>query len=166
MADDFDLDSPAKQTVFAKLVGVSQPTIASHLNKGRLTVDGSYRLWLTQYCEHLRGEAAGRGGSQQEELTSARIEESRVKAANGRLDYLSKRGELIPRQWVGSVLTDWAGFANREYLAGIREMVAEIKSNFKVDVDDEMVIERAGAIVGRIRDHAEHAIRSLDDSSK
>lgn len=155
MSDLFDLDAQAKQTEFAKLVGVSQPTIAQHINRGRLSSGGSYRDWLAEYCEHLRNEAAGRGGSLHEELTSARIEESKVKAAAGRLDYMTKVGLLVPADWAGNSLRSWAAFANREFQSGMRDLVAEIQSVHKIQVDTEVVLERAGTIVRRIADYAE-----------
>lgn len=155
MAELIDLDMPAKQTEFAKLVGVSQPTIAQHLNRGRLSIGGTYRDWLSEYCEHLRSEAAGRGGSLHEDLTAARIEESKVKAATGRLDYMTKMGALVPAEWAGDALRSWAAFANREFQSGVRDLVAEIQSEHKIQVDTEVVLERAGTIIRRIADYAD-----------
>ena len=71
----------------------------------------------TAYIRDLREKAAGRGGSQVEQLNSARIEESTVKAANGRLAYHEKLGTLVPTADAAFALTDWAGYTNREIVA-------------------------------------------------
>lgn len=154
MSEVFDLDAPAKQTVFAQLMACSQPSIAQHLDKGRLTRGGTYRQWLGEYAEHLRNEAAGRGGSLQEELAAAKIEESRIRSASTRLDYQMKINALVPSEFAAQNLRDWAAQANREYLAGIRDFAAEIQSIHKIEIDPELTTKHAGAIIRRIADHA------------
>ena len=165
MSDVFDLEAPANQTRFARLVGASQPSISKHVEKGRLPRDGSYKVWLIAYSEHLRDEAAGRGGSLSDELSAARIEESRVKSANGRLDYLAKIAELIPREFSAKVLKDWASYANREFASAISTLVAEVQAEYDVDIDSELVNKIAGPTTERIRDHAGKLAKSFSGSS-
>lgn len=50
----------------------------------------------TAYIRDLRAKAAGRGGSQLEELNRARIDDLQQKSANGRLVYYEKLRSLIP----------------------------------------------------------------------
>ncbi len=165
MSDVLDLDSVANQTRFARLVGASQPSISKHVEKGRLPREGSYREWFIAYGEHLRDEAAGRGGSLSDELSAARIEESRVKSANGRLDYLGKIGELVPRDFCAKILKDWASYANREFASAISSLVAEVQAEYDVDVDSELVNKIAGPTTERIRDHAGKLAKSFSGSS-
>lgn len=144
MTDGFDLDTAAKQTVFAKLVGVSQPTVASHLDKGRLTAGGTYRLWLTEYCEHLRSEAAGRGGENQALLTEVRILETQENIAEKRQRRLTAAGDLIDREQVEQWVTGAAGNI-QTYVMGAGETILEAlseKYDLEIDPDDVIGILR------------------------
>ena len=71
------------------------------------------------YIRDLREKAAGRGGSNVDELNKARLEDLQVKSANGRLAYHEKLGTLVPAEAAEHCLVDWASFANREYSGGI-----------------------------------------------
>lgn len=166
MANLIDLSSPAKQVVFAEMIGVSQSTVAQHFQKGRLPTGGTYGQWLLAYTDHIRNEAAGRGGSLQEDLARAKIDETTIRAASGKLDYMMKVGMLVPTEFATKTLRDWAAFANREYLSGINELISDIQSSHKIDIDTEVVTERAGAIIRRIRDHAEKLQADLGSSGE
>jgi hypothetical protein len=106
------------------------------------------------YIRDLRAKAAGRGGSQLEELNAVRIDEGRVKAANGRLLYHEKLRSLIPAGEADRVLIDWASFANREYLGGLERIIQEIESVQKVTVDRSVVAKIAGPTTERIAGYA------------
>lgn len=108
----------------------------------------------TAYIRDLREKAAGRGGSQAEQLATARINESTVKAANGRLAYHEKLGTLVPTADATFALNDWAGFANREYLAGFEKLAQELETTLKVSIDRDMVTSIAGTTVSRIGGYA------------
>lgn len=113
------------------------------------------------YIRDLREKAAGRGGSQVEQLNLARIQESTVKAANGRLAYHEKLGTLVPTADAAFAISAWAGFANREYQAGFEKLVQEIESTLKVSVDRDTVTRIAGPTVSRIGGYADKLGRRL-----
>jgi hypothetical protein len=165
MSDVLDLESVANQTRFARLVGASQPSISKHVEKGRLPREGSYKDWFIAYGEHLRDEAAGRGGSLTEELAAARIEETRLKSANSRLDYLAKIESLIPRDFCMKVLKDWAVYANREMGSAIKTLISDVQAEHDIDIDSEMVSNIVGPTTERIRDHASKLADSFSGSS-
>jgi len=148
------LDNKANQSSFARLVGCSQPAIADYVNNGLLVPGESLWVWLKKYCERLRNTAAGRGGENQESLTLARIEEARVKSANGRLAYLEKLGELVQAADAEAVLVDWASQANQEYSSTIEKLIHEIESTYNIDVDDDLVKRIAGPATERTSAYA------------
>lgn len=55
-----DLNELANQTAFGQLVGASQQSISQHVKNGVLSDSSTHAEWLKEYCEHLRGIAAGR----------------------------------------------------------------------------------------------------------
>ena len=165
MSDVLDLDSEANQTRFARLVGASQPSISKHVEKGRLPRDGSYKDWLIAYGEHLRDEASGRGGSLTDALQAARIEETTIKSANGRLDFQEKIGLLVPRDFCMKVLKDWASYANREMGSAIKTLISDVQAEHDIDIDSEMVSNIVGPTTERIRDHASKLADSFSGSS-
>ncbi|AVO51224.1 hypothetical protein [Ectopseudomonas mendocina] len=113
------------------------------------------------YIRDLREKAAGRGGSQFELLNNARIEESTVKAANGRLTYHEKLGTLVPAADAALALKDWAGFANREYQSGVEKLVQQIEAEHQVTVDRDGVNRIAGSTVSRIGGYADKLGRRI-----
>ena len=115
----------------------------------------------TAYIRDLREKAAGRGGSQAEQLNHARIEESTVKASNGRLTYHEKLGTLIPAADAASALKDWAGFANREYQGGVEKIVQQIEAEHQVTVDRDGVNRIAGSTISRIGGYADKLGRRI-----
>ncbi len=165
MAGEFNLDVPASQTQFAQLLGCSQPAVSKHVQKGTLPKGGTYRQWFVALYQHLAEEAAGRGGSLQDELNKARIESEKVKAANGRLDYETRIGSLVPTEWAAQALRDWAAQANREYQSGIKNFAAEIQSVHKIQINPELTTKHAGTVIARIADHADKLAGSVEGSS-
>lgn len=151
----------------------SQRDIAQHLDMSerncRDVLKGLGIDWATAdldeiriaYIRDLREKAAGRGSSQAELLNAARIEESTVKAANGRLAYHEKLGTLVPAADAALVLTDWASFANREYQSGLEKLVEDIENATKVSIDRSMVTKSAGATVSRIGGYADKLGRRI-----
>lgn len=115
----------------------------------------------TAYIRDLREKAAGRGGSQVELLNAARIEESTVKSANGRLAYHEKLGTLVPTADAAFVLNEWASFANREYQGGFEKLVQELEATLKVSIDRSMVARVAGITVSRIGGYADKLGRRI-----
>lgn len=71
-----NLDEPCTQTQFAKLVGVGQSAVSDLLSRGVISSGQTARVWLEDYCGHLREMAAGRG--MDGELAYERAEATRV----------------------------------------------------------------------------------------
>lgn len=117
------------------------------------------------YIRDLRGKAAGRGGSQLEQLNRARIDDLQQKSANGRLAYHEKLRSLIPASEAERVLSDWASFANREYLGGLERIIQEIENVQKLTVDRTVVAKVAGPTTERIAGYARKLGAELVGSS-
>ena len=115
----------------------------------------------TAYIRDLREKAAGRGGSQVELLNAARIEESTVKSANGRLAYHEKLGTLVP-----TALNEWASFANREDQGGFEKLAQELEASLKVSIDRSTVARIAGITVSRIGGYADKLGRRIAGSGR
>lgn len=151
----------------------SQKEIAQHLDMSErncrdvlkaLDIDwteSSLDQIRTAYIRDLREKAAGRGGSQVELLNAARIEESTVKSANGRLAYHEKLGTLVPTADAAFVLNEWASFANREYQGGFEKLAQELEATLKVSIDRSMVARVAGITVSRIGGYADKLGRRI-----
>lgn len=120
----------------------------------------------TAYIRDLREKAAGRGGSQAELLNTARIEESTVKAANGRLAYHEKLGTLVPTADATFALSDWASFANREYQSGFEKLIQELENTMKVSIDRTTVARIAETTIGRIGGYADKLGRRIAGGSQ
>ncbi|WP_133249007.1 hypothetical protein [Pseudomonas sp. B1(2018)] len=119
----------------------------------------------TAYIRDLRGKAAGRGGSQLEQLNRARIDDLQQKAANGRLAYHEKLRSLISAGEAERVLSDWASFANREYLGGLERILQEIENVQKLTIDRTVVAKVAGPTTERIAGYARKLGAELVGSS-
>lgn len=144
----------------------TQREIAEHLDmserNARDVLKGLDLDWQTAsldeiraaYIRDLRGKAAGRGGSQLEQLNRARIDDLQQKSANGRLAYHEKLRSLIPVSDAERVLSDWASFANREYLGGLERILQEIENVQKLTVDRTVVAKVAGPTTERIAGYA------------
>ncbi|MGY8811477.1 MAG: hypothetical protein ACKVK5_10625 [Pseudomonadales bacterium] len=117
------------------------------------------------YIRDLREKAAGRGGSNVDELNKARLEDLQVKSANGRLAYHEKLGTLVPAEAAEHCLVDWASFANREYSGGIERLIQEIENVNKITIDRSVVTKVAGATTERIAGYAQKLGAQLVGSS-
>ena len=155
----------------------TQREIAEHLDmserNARDVLKGLDLDWQTAgldeiriaYIRDLRGKAAGRGGSQLEQLNRARIDDLQQKSANGRLAYHEKLRSLIPVSDAERVLSDWASFANREYLGGLERILQEIENVQKLTVDRTVVAKVAGPTTERIAGYARKLGAELVGSS-
>lgn len=155
----------ATQAGFAEIVGVTQPAIQTKVGKV-LRHGGSFLDWVRDYCENQRAEAAGRSGKNQDSLTLARTEESKVKAANLRLDYQTKLGNLILVDDSVEVLSDWADYANRESETTTEKLIHEIESKYNINVDPDLVVKISGPASERIASYAQKLGAGLVERSK
>lgn len=95
-----DLTKTMTQEGFAALVGVTQPRVAQLLADGTLQPSGTAALWLLQYCERLREQAAGRG----QELTIERAALARAQRIGQELKNAVTQGEYAPIGLLADVL--------------------------------------------------------------
>lgn len=134
------LDKKATQVAFAELIGITQPGVNRHIG-GCLQKGQSLRVWLHSYCEHLRNEAAGRGGNDQANLTRARIEESEAKTRMTNVAYAEKIKSLVPANDALDILTEWASYTVNEIEQCHAAVVHEIETKFSITIDDALVSE-------------------------
>lgn len=132
-----DLNEVANQTRFAALVGVDQSMIAKHLAKGKMTRNATMGVWLVEYCENLRQQATGRGGSAQERLTIARIEESAENTASKRQARLMQSGALIDKEQVAQFVKESAGEIKTGVLTAGETIIERIQSKYDIELDDD-----------------------------
>lgn len=156
------LDDRATASAFARLVGISQPAVSKHLADGHLPRDGTLGEWLRAYCDHLRSYAAGRGGENQAALTTARIQESEVKAALGRLTYFEKLGQLVEAAAAARVVMDWASHTNREIRAAVEKLRQTLESEHGITIAPETLTDVIEPAIERIGAFAEHAAGDLE----
>lgn len=97
-----DLNQECTQTAFARLVGVSQPTVSELLTKGVLSKGQSAQTWLHAYVSHLREQAAGRGGDG--ELAANRAAESATRNELLQIKLKKARGEFAEVAVIEQVL--------------------------------------------------------------
>lgn len=119
-----------------------------------------------KFIRDQREKAAGRGGKDQENLTKQRAAESEVKTATMVLEYNEKIGSLVSADDVAAVITEWCSSANREYLSGVSALIGELKSVYKIDIDNELVDKIVSPTISRIKDHAEGIGKDLNSSGE
>ena len=122
------------------------------------------------YIRHMRDQAAGRGGDEQQSLTKARTEESEIKAAKLRVEFHREIGSVIYTKDAASVISLWCRQANIDYTQGFHKLVSEIQSRYNLKVDNEMVDEIVRPTTERIKSHAEKLgeslVEGIDDFSE
>ncbi len=139
--NSFDINDQATQTGFAELLNVSQQTISKQFKKGVLHVGGTNREWLVQYTEHLRQEAAGRGGDSQQILTRARIEETLENTAVKRQTRLKDAGVLLDKDDTVLLVTEMTGQLQGHVMSAGDEIIDELISRYKLELDDNAILE-------------------------
>jgi len=140
VSNEFEcLNVKANQSSFARLVGVTQPAIKVHLDKGKLTLGQSLAEWLHIYCEFLRVEASGRGGDEQQSLTRARTHEAEQSGRLKEILVAEKLGEVIIADDVKPAMIAMVTAARAELLSMPSKIVAEIKALHGVDVDETLI---------------------------
>lgn len=91
-----DLATTTTQIEFGSLVGISQQAVSDLMFRGVLKDGDPVGRWLLDYCEHMRGVAAGRGGDDGVELTAARARLAKEQADKIAMQNAVTRGELAP----------------------------------------------------------------------
>ncbi len=153
-AQTLNPDRPISQERFGAIIGISRQAVAAHVERGTLQPGQTLRVWLLGYCEHIRIQAAGRGGADdQAALTRARAAESEIKAAVGRLEYHEKLGTLVPSEDAERALCDWAGFVAREVPALAERIIQSVETE-GIALGRDRAKTAGAATIERIRKHA------------
>jgi phage terminase Nu1 subunit (DNA packaging protein) len=133
------LDDRATQAGLAELIGISKQAVQKHAKKLAFKRGGTYREWLQVYCDHLRKEAAGRAGEDQENLTKQRIKESEQKTLGMQIDNLERVGQLVPADLVRQVFNEFFNGVPPLILGAQDKILDAIESKYSIDLDDELV---------------------------
>lgn len=100
----FDMNISMKQDAFGELVGISQQAVSDLLARGILSPDRPARVWLREYCSHLRETAAGRLAEGGLELATERALLAREQRIRIALENAQTRKELAPVSLMAEVL--------------------------------------------------------------
>ncbi len=133
------LDEKATQTSFAELVGVSKQAIQKKAQRIGLSPSGTHREWVRTYCAHLIAEAAGRGGSDQNNLTKQRIAESQQKTLALALANEKELSHLVIAEDLASALDELARSMRVNIIGSSEKIINEIESKYSITLDDELV---------------------------
>lgn len=152
--NQLNLEARAEQSRFALLVGTSQPAISSHVKRGVLTRGATYRIWLAEYCEQLRKEASGRSGEKQEQLTEARIMESRENAAAKQQARLREARKLLLRDDVLILLNELPKLTKTEILNAGEKILESLQAKHGIQLEDDDVLEPLRVALGHVGDRA------------
>ncbi|WP_444890031.1 hypothetical protein [Microbulbifer sp. DLAB2-AA] len=138
MAGDISLDEQATQSGFARLVGASQPAIAKHYKAQLFTEGASFRVWLQEYCERLRTEAAGR------QVSDARSRRDMAQAIESEVNAQMKMRELykddqliLDIESVRKAMVEWSTIGKNEFLGAVESIVIAIESQHAITIDRE-----------------------------
>ncbi len=99
-----DLHKPATQANLAKLLGLARSTIHGYHEAGVFTEGESLGVWLREYCNKQRLEAAGRANEDDDEMRVVTIAEKRAKTRNLELDAAQKEGKLVDKDDVHTMM--------------------------------------------------------------
>lgn len=133
------LKEKANQTSFAELVGVSKQAIQKVAVRAGLRKGGTHAEWLRAYCEHLRTEAAGRGGESMQDLTKQRILESREKTLSMQLENLERLGHLVSVEEMTGVFDELSSAVPISMNNAAESILSAIESRHSLNIDDELV---------------------------
>lgn len=144
------LKEKANQASFAELVGVSKQAIQKVAGRIGLRKGGTHAEWLRIYCEHLRTEAAGRGGESAQDLTKQRILESKEKTLSMSLDNLEKLGHLVSVEEMSSVFDELGAAVPVAFNGAAESILSSIESKYSINLDDDLVHGPLRAAVERL----------------
>lgn len=145
---EFVLSDTATQTGFAAMLNVSQQTVSKQFKKGVLSPQGTYLDWVREYSEHLRNEAAGRGGDSQQILTRARIEETLENTAVKRQQRLKDAGTLLDKDDTVLLVSELAGRLRGHVMTAGDEIVEELISRHKIELEDDLILKPLRSALG------------------
>ncbi|WP_020413136.1 hypothetical protein [Microbulbifer variabilis] len=136
MADNLSLDDKATQSGFARLVGTSQPAIAKHVQAGVLTKGASFGIWLQEYCERLRVEAAGRQiNDARKEKDLADADKARLSAEKMRREFYREDKLILDIESVRQGMVEWTKVGKNEFLGACENIIIAIESQYAITID-------------------------------
>ncbi|HEB93122.1 MAG TPA: hypothetical protein ENI94_06575 [Gammaproteobacteria bacterium] len=147
------LDVQVSQAELGRVLGVTKQAISKQVGNGVLAPEGTLLDWLRSLFVHLRDEAAGRGGDEQQNLSRARQREAEANAQLKELQYHKEVGNLVPLSEIEPLLESWAVAARSETQSAVEKIVAAIQSQHEIEVDQEMVNEQLGHAFKAIADY-------------
>lgn len=138
--DSSFLNEKISQTEFSDIVGVSKSAVSGYIKKGVINPNDPLKDWIRSYCDNLRKQAGNNyAGNQQESLTQARINDLNSKSKLNELKFQKEIKNLIFTADVSSVLSSWASHTNREVEDGVDKIVLQIKDEYKIEIDKNIV---------------------------
>lgn len=91
---EIDTNKQCTQQALADFCGISQPMVSGLLNRGVLTANAIFAVWLLEYAAHLRKQAENRpGGSDLANERAGLAKEQRIRAE---MINLRERAEYAP----------------------------------------------------------------------
>ncbi|WP_413662497.1 hypothetical protein [Microbulbifer sp. CNSA002] len=138
MADNLSLDDQATQSGFARLVGATQPAIAKHFKAEVFTVGASYEVWLHEYCERLRTEAAGRQANEaRNRRDMAQAIESEVNAKLKMRELYREDQLILDVESTRKAMVEWSTVGKNEFIGAVESIIIAIESQYAITVDRE-----------------------------
>lgn len=150
---EVSLSDKANQSTFAKIVGISQPTVHKHAKRLGLVPGQTYAEWILAYTDRLRKEASGRAHESDDSFLGlkkrkAELENTQLALALGKEMRLLVETS-VAKASLDELLTNFqqelqnTGFALQE----------RIESKFNIEIDDECLSDP-------IRDTAERVAKN------
>lgn len=132
-----DLSAPVQQATLAQIVGVSKQAINAMVQDGKLPDCKTMGEMLSAYCERLRGQAAGRLGSESEgglDLVQERAGLAQAQRIAQELKNAVSTGEYAP---IG-LLSDVLGMASSAVADRLGHLEGALRKSCP-GIDDEVM---------------------------
>lgn len=97
------------------------------------------------YIRLMREQAAGRGGSHQENAAKAKIRESEANAQLKELDFYEKIKLLVPLEEIEPMLDNWAVLARSEIKNAMDKIIANLESKHSIEIEQGFIDESLGS---------------------
>lgn len=137
---DVCLTGVANQSVFAELVGISQPAVAKLVHKKVLVSGMTYGQWLLNYTERLRTEAAGRSANEARERRDYAIaRQAEAKAAIDERELYRQDQLILDVETVQTAMSEWITLAKTEFNNAVDRLITVIESENGITVDREQL---------------------------
>lgn len=102
------------------------------------------------YIRHMRDQAAGRGGDEQQTLTKARTREAQINAQAKELQYFKDVGLLISVDEIEPALANWAVLARSEVSNAMVKIIASLESKHGIEIEQGLIDESLGSAFAAI----------------